>query len=224
MTGDDVILILNRQRKWAAVEVPRCGCTTLKIQAAGDAFPEMDFSADEDEVHWWLGWNPAEHPEMLANRGGAPRGFVRFAVWRDPVERCLSTWRRFCWMDYEYQPFIDAGLRECEIEKYVAWLTREFQTHGDDVDAHTRRQVAFYTPAEVRHVVKLDDLTAFLGTFGHGEVIAQKTPKIKEKAKTKAAPKTSAPATPTPAILAEIACLYAEDYSIPHWGKTWQPS
>ena len=200
-------LIVNHKHKWAAVAIPRVGCTTLKRLIIADHFPDVKIER-EHVVHDWFESNAINHH---APSDSTPAGYRRFAVWRDPVSRTLSLWIRFCILEKRYEPFGSAGLFGCNLRKFVEWISEKLRRNGVHVDFHFRRQIDFYSPADVDDIVPIEHLTAYLKELGHEEVPRSYATPEDNKAEWNLA------------RVAEIVRLYAEDYQIPYWGKMWRP-
>src|SRR3990172_2820060 len=67
------------------LEVPKAGCTSLKVALAD--FRKGDPPKNADEVHTWFGYS---HVETLKGFDQRWRGWYRFTVVRSPITRFLS--------------------------------------------------------------------------------------------------------------------------------------
>lgn len=70
-------------------------------------------AANKDEVHDWVGYTPGNgylHPVKDYDEEWG-RDIVKFAIWRDPVERLVSCYKHFCLERHCIRMNISAGNR-----------------------------------------------------------------------------------------------------------------
>ncbi len=91
---------------------------------------------------------------------------IKFAVWRDPVERLISVYKYFC-LAKTYRPYFHAvGLYD---DTSFEWFMRfvEFELSKKDPqhqDPHIRRQSDHYEINDLDYIVHIDELFTFLKT------------------------------------------------------------
>ena len=95
------VKIVNRQRGWCAVEIPRCGCTGLKHLAWIDAHGcEYDAKGgDGFSLHERLGYTADQSGGLVVEWDRDTSGLFHFAVWRPPLDRLRSAWLAFTQRD-----------------------------------------------------------------------------------------------------------------------------
>ncbi|QUR44519.1 sulfotransferase family protein [Bacteroides xylanisolvens] len=124
---------------------------------------------DEDRTHEWGGGNPqsvflSNYDTYKHTRG---KEVVKFAVWRDPVERLVSCYKYFClekWSRH-YFHFLDL-YRDPTFEHFMKFV--RFELDKKDAlfqDEHIRRQSDFYSPDDVDFIVPIKKLDAFLQNY-----------------------------------------------------------
>lgn len=122
----------------------------------------------EDDVHNTVGFNenkgyliPVLHMQTFEKKDGP---VIKFAVWRDPVERLLSTYKFFC-LEKEfrrYWQFLDL-YNDNGFERFMEFV--EFELGKTNVvyqDEHIRRQADYYNMDDVDYIVPIEKLNSFL--------------------------------------------------------------
>lgn len=206
------LLIINYVRKWAAIEVPRCGCSLLKSLVLKDHFPDKyeELKDDPHGIHEFFGYTPESSQGHIQYCTYATPGYRRFAVWRNPIERLFSLWAEFCQGSHEHAPFVYGGIRGlwfADFVDYVEWAMKSPQSLPHD--PHTQRQVDLYGPDDVDDIVPISSLQQYLTQFGHDNVPHVNVTKYPFRLSYSDYP-----------ALEKAARLYAADFSIPYWGKT----
>ena len=154
----------------AFVMISKNAVTTLKniaIYAKLGGIPEY-----ENITHDYIGYTPAngflvpisEMPAYEAKHGK----YLKFAVWRDPVERLVSTYRCFILQQAKRYYFIYLGLyKDNSFERFMQFVEFELQkTDPLYQDEHIRRQSDCYSPEDVDYVVPIEKLDRFLEEHG----------------------------------------------------------
>ena len=126
------------------------------------AFPIVAKCASTQMREWVMADNVSHRPQDQIAKGrinvrfdsvgsvnDVPEGFIKFAIYRDPIERFYSA----C-----HFPGYDAN----EVIKEFTGYTLP---NGICKDQHMRRQSDYYKLSEVDYVVKLEDLNTFLDTM-----------------------------------------------------------
>jgi hypothetical protein len=165
--------LLNHSASWAAVCVSKNGCTSLKTRILMDhGIPTTDFATIHDRIGY-----DAKSRFLQPVAAGRPKGFHVFAVWRDPVARFLSVFKRFALAG-------DSGRHPeslpPEIDAWLDWVEDELRKPALRQDEHIRRQSDDYRPDDVDSKHRndgrskgladgfrrfLEGLTEFLGFF-----------------------------------------------------------
>lgn len=154
----------------AFVVLAKNAVTTLKniaIYAKEGGIPE-----DEIVTHDYIGYNPDNGflipidsmPEYEALHGK----YLKFAVWREPVERLISAYRCFILQKAKRYYFIYLGLYEDNsFDRFMQFV--EFELQKSDPlyqDEHIRRQSDCYLPSDVDYIVPIEKLNDFLKEHG----------------------------------------------------------
>lgn len=154
----------------AFVVIAKNAVTTLKniaIYAKLGIIPD-----DETVTHDYIGYTPANGflipiSEMSAYEAKYGK-FLKFAVWRDPVDRLVSAYRWFVLQKAKRYYFLYLGLyQDFSFERFMQFVEFELQKLDPLYqDEHIRRQSDYYSPEDVDYVVPIEKLDRFLE--GHG--------------------------------------------------------
>ncbi|WP_455592710.1 sulfotransferase family 2 domain-containing protein [Bacteroides sp.] len=154
----------------AFVVISKNAVTTLKniaIYAKLGGVPEY-----ENLTHEYIGYTPAngflipisEMPAYEAKHGK----HLKFAVWRDPMERLVSVYRCFVLQQARRNYFLYLGLyKDNSFERFMQFV--EFELQKVDPlyqDEHIRRQSDYYSPEDVDYIVPVEKLDQFLEEHG----------------------------------------------------------
>lgn len=117
----------------------------------------------EDEAHHIVGYSPLNgflYPfDDLSNNDS----IVKFAVWRDPVDRLVSCYKYFLLEKKAHPYFIYLGLyQDITFERFVDFVQFELGKENLFQDEHIRKQSDYYRPEDVDYVVSIDRLDSFL--------------------------------------------------------------
>jgi len=204
------VLFVTHARRWAVVEVARAGNTTLKTLIAEDNYRGVRFD-HELQVHQLV---TQENQDLCVPAGAALPGYRRFAVWRDPVQRCVSLWHLACYADVpKYIGHWADHLQRCSFTRFADWAIEHLATERSDI--HVRRQSDLYSPDDVDDVVPMERLDAYLRTLGYDRVTRRNV----------------TPSARQPAVdpldkeaFGRVRDAYAADYAILECGKVWSCS
>jgi hypothetical protein len=155
--------LLNHSASWAAVCISKNGCTSLKTRILMDhGIPATDFATIHDRIGY-----DSKSRFLRPVSAGLPKGFHVFAVWRDPVARFLSVFKRFALAG-------DSGRHPeslpPEIDAWLDWVEDELHKPILRQDEHIRRQSDYYRPDDVDAIVPLDHLGNWFALNGYGEL------------------------------------------------------
>jgi hypothetical protein len=154
------------RRRFLFLSVSKCGCSTVKKQIFKE---EMggEFEGADLAVHDVFGYAQRESSVMsLGNRRSwepfAEQGYVRFAVWRDPVARLLSTYREKVLNAQSGAPFFQQ-CRGMNLDEFIELVGRVVaEVSPEKMDEHLRPQSACYDAGDVDWIVPLERLDEFL--------------------------------------------------------------
>jgi len=123
----------------------------------------------EDRTHDWFGGCPqsgflSPYDAYKQTRG---KEVIKFAVWRDPVERLVSCYKYFClekWYRH-YFHFLDL-YREPTFDHFMMFVRFELDKKCIILqDEHIRKQSDFYSPDDVDFIVPIKKLDTFLQKY-----------------------------------------------------------
>ena len=104
---------------------------------------------------------PISKMKKYEEKNGA---LVKFAIWRDPIDRIASTYKLFC-LEREYRAYFHyLGINEnISFERFKDFMMFEWNKKSAvNQDEHIRRQVDYYKLRDVDHVISIDSLYPFL--------------------------------------------------------------
>ncbi|MCL2651250.1 MAG: sulfotransferase family protein [Candidatus Azobacteroides sp.] len=149
----------------AFVVIPKNGITFLKKLAIYFKTDEI-IENSNDEVHKFMGYRnsqylvPASQMSQYEKENGR---MLKFAVWRDPVERFISCYKYFCLERSYHLYFHFLDLYQNSFEYYMKFVELELSKNNPLYqDDHLRRQSDFYKPDEVDYIVPIHKLNQFL--------------------------------------------------------------
>lgn len=161
-----------------------------------------------EEVHSFIGYNdfsPYLCPiTKMKEREYETGKLIKFAVWRDPVERLVSCYKHFCLERTSHYYYSLLGVYENNTFDYFMSVVRLELSKKDPLyqDEHIRRQSDYYRSEDVDYIVPIHKLNQFLEE--HDVPLLRKS-----------ANETSVDFKLTnPAYIAEIKDLYKSDYEI----------
>lgn len=165
----------------------------------------------QKKIHELWGWQPsAQRAIDIADTKGlsAYREYVRFVVYRDPVDRFLSTYHnKVLYSEIRHPTYAGKRLEGMGLEQFInvteAVLKIDNPLH---IDEHIRRQSDYYSTDDVDWIVPVEKLDEFL----HKEFGIKAMPMENKTA----LPRLKA----TSEQIERIRNLYARDYQIkPNW-------
>lgn len=123
----------------------------------------------KDEIHERIGYTPENgylHP-IGPDSENFGKDIVKFAVWRDPVERLVSCYKHFCLECYQrrYYTYLDL-CREPSFDRFMEFV--RFELGKNDPlyqDEHIRRQSDYYSREDVDYIVPIEKLDNFLQAY-----------------------------------------------------------
>ena len=201
----DNYFCLIEEYNLAFVSIAKNAVTHLKNIVVSSKY---GFYPDGEEVHDFIGYNdisPYLCPvSKMKERESKSGKLIKFAVWRDPVERLVSCYKHFCLERASHYYFSLLGVYENNSFDYFMSVVRLELSKKDPLyqDEHLRRQSDYYCQEDVDYIVPIHKLNQFLEE--------QNVPVLKESAN-----ETSVRFQLTdPGYIAEIKKLYRSDYEI----------
>lgn len=155
--------------KLAFVVISKNAVTTLKNIAIYNKF---GFVPEEEMYsHSIIGYSEesdflySKHNlSALENEKGT---FIKFAVWRDPLERLISCYKFFCLECHErtYFRYLDL-YHDNSFDRFMQFV--EFELSKKEPlfqDEHIRKQSDYYEPSDVDFIVPINKLKLFLQQY-----------------------------------------------------------
>lgn len=155
-----------KERQAAFVCISKNACTSLKAIAI---YHKTGLRIrNELEIHQTIGFEPdkgylipvSEMPTYEKLHGP----LLKFAVWRDPVERLVSAYKWFI-LSGEYRVYFKwVNLyQDCSFDRFIDFATFELgKSYPENQDEHIRKQSDYYSAEEVDVIVPLEKLDIFL--------------------------------------------------------------
>ncbi|QJB36675.1 sulfotransferase family 2 domain-containing protein [Chitinophaga oryzae] len=165
--GNFFCLIPNTN--FAFVVVSKNSCSFLKKVAIFNK--TGDWMESVEQTHKTIGFTdksgylvPVNEIDNYEKENGK---LIKFTVWRDPVERFVSTYKYFC-IEKEYRTYFHyLNLHtDCGFGRFLEFATFELGKKDPlSQDEHIRRQSDFYSPGAVDHIVPISGLNDFLHRY-----------------------------------------------------------
>ena len=150
------VKIVNRKRGWCALEIPRCGCTGLKVRAWRDNIEEPI----PENVHAAMGYGHETSHGLVVEWDYPTDGLFHFAVWRPPVARSYSTWLGLVRVNPCHAAFW--SVQYSNWDEWVSFVRALLALNGPASDPHIRRQRDFYHDNDVDAIIPIWHLDEFL--------------------------------------------------------------
>lgn len=136
------------------VVISKCACTSIKKYILD--LHHIQYQ-DVTDIHDLIGNCENDFLTLVSHKDRLPNDAIRFAVYRDPVERAISS--------YHYLTLPINSYRQYQISDFDSYLEL-CKTHlsRDPLycDEHIRRQVAYYKEDDVDFVVNIHRLNEVL--------------------------------------------------------------
>lgn len=155
-----------KERHSAFVCISKNGCTSLKRISLYNM--NGNLLSDEQQIHDAIGYSsyskflvPVEMMPDYENRNGK---LLKFAVWRDPVERLVSTYKWFI-LEKNFNPYFQwlDFYNGCSFERFLSFVDFELsKVNPYNQDEHIRKQSNYYKSNDVDVIVPIDKLDVFL--------------------------------------------------------------
>jgi Sulfotransferase family len=193
------------KRKFLATYISKNGTTTLADYVCFQDFPSVAVENPHDFIGYVLDIGNRVSTKVASS--AEYRSFVRFAIYRDPVERFLSLFRDKIYKGRKdrmetYGYFANCGIVDAELDEFIDFAERELTKPVLDQDQHIRRQSSYYAEHEVDYIVDLQSLDLF----------------FREKLRTPLSRRLNSAEDPrldlTPAQATRIKSLYERDYQL----------
>lgn len=210
--GNYFCLMKNYQAAFVAIS--KNAVTTLKntvIYSEGLPVPGNEF-----ETHHYIGYSPEKGylvpVAQMKEYEGKQGGLLKFAVWRDPVDRLISTYKWFILENTPRYYFSCLNLyQDNSFDRFMEFVL--FESGKKDAlmqDEHIRKQSDYYSPADVDYIVPVSCLDRFLNVHG--------IPSLPSRHNKSASVDTAF----ADGSREQITRLYAADYELLESGKVWK--
>lgn len=154
----------------AFVAISKNAVTSLKniaIWSKEGFIPE-----NEDDTHAYIGFSPekgflipvCDMPEYEMIHGH----YIKFAIWRDPVQRLYSCYKWFCINKKFREYFLWTGLYDnIPFNRFIDFATFELgKKESLSQDEHIRPQCKYYNINQVDYIVPIEYMNIFLEQNG----------------------------------------------------------
>jgi hypothetical protein len=170
----DVLFFCSHVHKFLFLSIPKCGCTSVKTLIVKD-FTECEESPVTDWVHGRLGYAHSppyvysvEYPELISDL--RHRGYLAFAIYRDPVERLISLYRNKIAEEYGSHDLFRRHFG-CDFEMFLRLVESQFETQPlSEIEHHIRPQAHWTTRARLDFIVPIVHLNDFANQVLRAEV------------------------------------------------------
>ena len=155
-----------KERHSAFVCISKNGCTFLKSISIYNKTGLL--IEEERQIHDYVGYSPSngflipvESMPAYEKENGT---VLKFAVWRDPVERLISTYKWFIlegnWNHYFHR--LDL-YKDNDFNRFLEFVKFELgKSTPENQDEHIRKQCAYYIPDHIDVIVPMKRLDVFL--------------------------------------------------------------
>lgn len=155
-----------KERQAAFVCISKNACTSLKAIAI---YHKIGLRlGKERDIHQTVGFTPdngflvmvGEMPAYEKSHGQ----LLKFAVWRDPIERLVSAYKWFILAGENRVYFKWVNLyQNCSFDRFIDFAAFELgKSDPENQDEHIRRQSDYYRAEDVDVIVPLEKLDTFL--------------------------------------------------------------
>lgn len=143
------------------VVISKNACTTLKYLTL--RFRNYNIT-NPDNIHAAIGFEENNFLTKVINKSKIKANSIKFAVYRDPVDRFISIYKHFI-LAGNKRWYIDAlNLRnDNNFDRFIEFAKFEISKSNSLMqDEHIRKQIDYYKEEDVDYIVKLEDLNDFL--------------------------------------------------------------
>lgn len=169
---------------------------------------EGDMQLSENEIHNRVGYSPQNGyliPVSEISRYEDTYGkLLKFAVWRDPVERLISSYKWFL-LEKNWRVYFNwlSLYEDKSFERFLTFVEFELGKSNPKMqDEHIRRQVDYYNVLDVDYIIHIDELNDFLVQNGIPILDNKNNQTRKDKV------------VITPSQINKIKKMYRDDYSL----------
>ena len=197
--------IVCHARQFMFVAIAKNALTTLKHLVLLYDY-DLELGERDTNLHEILGYAMDGYSRISITDAKNSRysNYVKFAVYRDPVERFLSLYVNKIMPESRsrHPQFVSAGIDGADLGKFIDFSRRELHKPVLLQDEHLRPQSQHYSSSDVDHIIDLKNLDAFLENTLN---VPTQTPMNESR-----------PEKPfiTDAERREIKCLYQGDYKL----------
>lgn len=155
-----------KERHSAFVCISKNGCTFLKSISIYNKTGLL--LEEEKQIHDYIGYSPSEGflipIESMPAYERENGTLLKFAVWRNPVDRLISTYKWFL-LDKNWNSYFQRlGLYEDnDFDRFLEFTKFEVgKSERENQDEHIRKQCDYYVPENIDMIVPIEKLDIFL--------------------------------------------------------------
>jgi len=158
------LFFASEKKKFLFLSIAKCGCSTLK-HLIYKIEHGVDLEGENIHEHFGYSHRPPsvyslDRPDELNKL--VVGGYLRFAVWRDPLERSVSTYVQKILGENVMTKFFEP-LHRCSFDDYLDVCEQVVgELAPNDMEEHIRPQSEFYRQGDIDELVSLTDLDQFL--------------------------------------------------------------
>lgn len=135
------------------VVISKCACTSIKKYILDlNNIKYFDF----DSIHELIGFEENKFITLVEHKDKLPSNSIKFAIYRDPVERAISA--------YKHLKKSKRGYVLNNFNDYINLCKEHLNNEPLLCDEHIRRQVDYYKEDDVDFVIDINNLNNFLKT------------------------------------------------------------
>jgi glycosyltransferase involved in cell wall biosynthesis len=154
-----IAFFVCHSQKFMFINISKCATTYLK-----SLLIEFDYHiADAVQVHNFLGYQYNNRVRIRLMEADQFPGFVKFAVYRDPVERFQSLYaQKILNNKNPDRYFVKKHLINSSVNHVLKFIEKELKKPVDRQDNHIRPQSLYYHPHQLDFIVPIEKLALFL--------------------------------------------------------------
>jgi hypothetical protein len=161
------LFFMCHKKKFMFVSVSKNACTTLKALIYEIEMEKKIAKSDLETIHRYWGFREdGRHLISLENKQDLNKyqDYLRFCVFRDPVERFLSTYRSLVMDKCARHPFYEGHkIKGMALDGFLDFAEKVLRLDNPlEMDEHLRPQRNCYHPDDFHFIVPMERLDGFL--------------------------------------------------------------